>query len=61
MSYSIIKTGERYEAATSHREFQIDAEADLAELPRCAAGSVAYLNDLSEIWQLSNGGVWTKI
>lgn len=61
MSYTIIQSGNRLEANLSKKVFQIDAEADLASLPECAPGTIAYTNDMSKIWNKSNDGSWARI
>lgn len=47
MAYSTIKTGNTYEKGILYKEFLIQSVSDLANLPNCAVGSVAYTADFS--------------
>ena len=67
---TLLKIRNNY-ASPLHKEFLIDSEDDVANLPDsileenednvCAVGSVAYTADLSLMYMLSNNNEWTKI
>lgn len=61
MSYTVIKRGNAYENSASHYEFGVDQEADLASLPNCAPGSLAFLNDMTKFWLRDTHERWIPI
>lgn len=60
MGITLIKNGDSYDSS-AHKQFQISSQEELAALPGCAVGSIAYLNDLNKIWMLDADGNWNEI
>ena len=50
--YTVIKRGNSFEASTSNVVVMIDSVGDLQSMPKYAAGSVAFLPDLSKFWMI---------
>lgn len=61
MGYTVIKRGNAYEHSSSHYELGIDQEADLATLPNCAPGSLAFMNDMTKFWIRDTHERWVPI
>ena len=62
MSIYVVSVDGTHPITPRHMEFQLTSEADLAQLPTdCAPGSIAYLDDYSKIWNLSNDGTWKAV
>lgn len=64
----LIKEGNNYAGNTydsvKHCEFQLKNTAEVAILPgidSVAVGSIAYLQDLSHMWNLGEDNVWHEI
>lgn len=60
MSISIYRVRDEFNAA-NHREFLMDTDSDVSELPgleTCAAGSKARAVDSSNVYMLSNSNKW---
>ena len=61
MSYKVVKRGDEYHDE-NYREFILEAEADVSDLPTdAAAGSVAYLQDMTKTYMLGADGVWREV
>lgn len=64
MAFAIIKH-DQYETGMTHdkREiFLVDGEFDIANLPQDSApGSVAYIADGTQAWQMSPSKIWVQI
>lgn len=66
MSVKLVKWGgDGHEA--NYKEFMISSESDVSSLPKkntdppAAAGSVAYLQNLTKIYLLGNDNVWREV
>lgn len=59
--YTVIKRGNSFEASTSNVVVMIDNVGDLQSMPKYAAGSVAFLPDLSKFWMIDGHGDWREI
>lgn len=46
---------------TNERTFIIESSADLATLPECDTGSIAYTEDWTTIYQMGISGNWTQV
>lgn len=43
-------------------EYILDSEADVVDLPtHCEPGSIAYVTDMTAIYQLSPSHIWVKV
>ena len=60
MGFTITKIAGEVNS-TCDMQFMIDSEADLADLPECTSGSIAYTVGFARIWQLSNDGSWVEV
>lgn len=61
MSYKVVKRGDEYHDQ-DYREFILESEADVSDLPTdAAAGSVAYLQDMTKTYMLGADGVWREV
>ena len=62
MSICVVSVDGARPITPRHMEFQLSSEADLAQLPTdCAPGSIAYLDDMSKMWNLGNNGAWKEM
>jgi len=55
-----VKRGDEHQA-DNYREFIMESESDVSDLPTAAPGSVAYLQDLSKTYLLGPDGVWREV
>lgn len=58
--YQIVAMGGN-ENAPDRAEFLIGSEEDLATLPECANGSLAYTAGYAEIWHKGLDGNWVMV
>ena len=52
---------EKNSTKANQRTFIIQSASDLTNLPECDAGSFAYLEDMTKIWQMGISGSWVQI
>ena len=58
--YRIISTSGE-ENAPNRLEIMVADENDLATVPACAVGSIAYTAGYAQIWQKDLDGQWVKV
>ena len=63
MAFAILKHDDREQGFNFDMtsRFIIDSESDLASLPECFPGSIAFTADNANTWQMSPAGTWTKV
>ena len=60
MSIAAVKRGDEHQA-DNYREFIMESESDVSDLPTAAPGSVAYLQDLSKTYLLGPDDTWREV
>ena len=52
---------EKGSTTSNERTFMIQSASDLATLPTCDAGSFAFLEDVTKMWQKGIDGSWKQV
>lgn len=52
---------EKGSTRANERTFMIQSASDLTNLPACDAGSFAYLEDMTKMWQKGIDGTWKQV